>query len=310
MYFKPRIFISSTFSMLNIRAQIENFFKSVGAETMLYEKNLTPSIKPATYRQDIMEADFVIFILDQNYGTKTNTGKSGTHEEWEIALKTSIPKHVYIKLDSIKAKKDKELQKFIDDYITDEYISFYYYKTEQELMKRIKETTFTIAKEISLFKISQMKLDEQTIRKLAVNYDYHTALEYIRAMEELKHNQSLGMVDFIETSALSSLVSWWYHDRYVRQKIFIDNKINALFDQLLDKYKTYTDIHSNNFGAYSHRNILLKKSGWDLPVDRLKCETHGFDDRVLHEALKEFFVAYQEFKEYVIQLKSEFEIFY
>lgn len=49
MIFKPRIFISSTLSEnLKVRSKIENFFSSIGAEAMLYEKNLTPSVNTMT----------------------------------------------------------------------------------------------------------------------------------------------------------------------------------------------------------------------------------------------------------------------
>lgn len=52
MYFKPRIFISSTLKEnLGVRSEIEEFFSIVGAEVLLYEKNLTPSVTPMTYRK-------------------------------------------------------------------------------------------------------------------------------------------------------------------------------------------------------------------------------------------------------------------
>ena len=70
MIFRPRIFISSTLGEnLSIRKKLETFYKSIGAEPMLYETNLTPSVVPASYRTDILDADFIIFILKNQYGT-------------------------------------------------------------------------------------------------------------------------------------------------------------------------------------------------------------------------------------------------
>jgi hypothetical protein len=149
MIFKPRIFISSTIGEnLEIRDELQNFYTSIGAEALLYEKNLTPSTLPMTYRKDILDADFVIFIIKDDYGKPTDAGISGTHEEFQIVLSTSIPKHVYIKLKNGGSDlKKKSLKKFIAE-IEKEQISYYYFKDDKDLLKRIKETTFTIAKDI------------------------------------------------------------------------------------------------------------------------------------------------------------------
>lgn len=47
MIFRPKIFISSTFKEnKSLREDIHDFFVSVGAEPMLYEKEMTPSVIP------------------------------------------------------------------------------------------------------------------------------------------------------------------------------------------------------------------------------------------------------------------------
>ena len=79
MFFKPRIFISSLMkNKLELRTKIEKTLTEAGAECMLYEKNLTPSSDNNTYRNDIVDADFIVLILDNNYGAKTDWGISGT----------------------------------------------------------------------------------------------------------------------------------------------------------------------------------------------------------------------------------------
>ena len=70
MIFRPKIFISSTFGEnKKLRDQIRNYFYSVGAEPLLYEYELTPSIQPMTYRINLADADFMIMIVKDNYGT-------------------------------------------------------------------------------------------------------------------------------------------------------------------------------------------------------------------------------------------------
>ncbi|MBU3251553.1 DUF4062 domain-containing protein [Clostridium algidicarnis] len=161
MIFRPRIFISSTLSEnLNVRSEIETFFLSIGAEAMLYEKNLTPSVNIMTYRKDILDADFIIFTVKSQYGNRTEAGISGTHEELQIALEANIPKHVYIKLEDGESDA-KELIEEIDN----NKISYYYFKDDEGLLKRIKETTFTIAKEIMLKKVEDAQLPKVLLKR-------------------------------------------------------------------------------------------------------------------------------------------------
>lgn len=125
MSFKPRIFISSLLDgKLEIRSKIENFFISVGAEPILYEKNLTPSSSINTYRQDIVDSDFVIVILDENYGSVTESGLSGTEEEFNIAMSNRLKTHVYIR----NFKKEKKRGA----------------KAEREFINRIKKLEYHI----------------------------------------------------------------------------------------------------------------------------------------------------------------------
>jgi hypothetical protein len=113
MSFKPRIFISSTFDLINLRKKLSNFYISIGAEPLLYEENLTPSVNRSTYRQDILDADFTIFIFHKRYGSETDFGISGTHEEWLIANQNNIPSHVYIKFDNDEDSQKEEKLKLL-----------------------------------------------------------------------------------------------------------------------------------------------------------------------------------------------------
>ena len=128
MYFKPRIFVSSTMGdKLTLRNNIKGIFESAGAEVALYEKDLTPSTTPNTYREDILQTDFVVFIIDERYGAKTNLGLSGTEEEFNIVTGNHMPCHVYLK----QIEKTEEAEKF-ENLIKSKGISYFYYKDEKD----------------------------------------------------------------------------------------------------------------------------------------------------------------------------------
>jgi hypothetical protein len=311
MYFKPRIFISSTFDLLKIRDQVKQFFDSVGSETMLYEANLTPSMKPSTYRFDIQEADFVIFIFDERYGSKTDTGKSGTHEEWTIVSNTQIPKHVYVK-DS--PQKDEELQKFISEEINKKYVSFYFYKDDADLLAHIKQMTFTIARDISLHKVSQAKLEESVVRKLSVTCDYNKALELIRVMEEVRqlHNKSFGGVDFISTTVISDIIDPWvmyYRDN--DKRLFIDSELNRKFEIMLDQYRHFYECHIKNFtGSGSTSHVFLKSYNLEISISALHCYNNEYQPEELDRHLNDFLKSYADFKNFALAIKSDLDIYY
>lgn len=180
MIFKPRIFISSTFSEnLILRDQIKEFLYSVGAEPLLYERNLTPSTIPLVYRENMLDADFIILIIKEKYGTPTAEGLSGTHEEYKIACQKKIPTHVYLKSE-ITANSNP----LIED-IKSNNVSYYYFANDADLFSRLKETIFIIAREIMLVQIEKNSLPFSTLIRLTSNYDYKQALIIIKLVEEM-----------------------------------------------------------------------------------------------------------------------------
>ena len=295
MYFKPRIFISSTFEILNIRSKIKNFFDSVGIETLLYEKNLTPSINPATYRQDLLDADFVIFIFNEQYGTITNSGKSGTHEEWDIANKMNLPKHVYVKKSTTKKNIDPKLTKFISENLISNYISYYFYTDVNDLLRQMKNKTFTVAKEILLFKINKLEIEDSSIQKLAVNHDISIALKFIRGMEELFHYQSLQAIDLEKTTVVSDYFEHWAWYRQWSRNLFIDSKLNELFDTMLTKSNIFRTYHSRTHtfqsSSRSDHEIYLKSVNIEiLYFDLFSHQNVDYDK--LRKLIKELLSAY------------------
>ena len=244
MYFKPRIFISSTLEKnLSIREDIEKHFRACGAEPLLYETDLTPSANKYTYRSDILESDFVIFIIKDEYGKKTDSGLSGTHEELKIAFEGNIPNHVYIKHDD-DTSSEKTPSAKLKELIDENHISYYYFKNDKELLKRIKETTFTIAKEATLENITKKSLDKKTSLIVAMNYDYEQALGIIKIIEAILDQSN--RFDINETSlfmTLESLFDWINNN----VRIFIDKKLQNKIESLSNIWVNYADKHGNDY---------------------------------------------------------------
>ena len=95
---KSHVFVSSRLKLGKIRAQIKQILEESGFSAEIYESDSTPATEPATYLQDITQADFVIFVLDETYGTpRPSSGRSGVHEEWMRVRDHGIPNHVYLK---------------------------------------------------------------------------------------------------------------------------------------------------------------------------------------------------------------------
>lgn len=298
MIFKPRIFISSTLSEnLSIRTKIEKFFSEIGAEAMLYEKNLTPSVNTMTYRKDILDADFIIFIIKNQYGKRTEAGISGTHEELQIALDTNIPKHVYIKLND----GDSDAKELIEE-IDNNQISYYYFKDDNDLLKRIKETTFTIAKEIMLKKVEDSQLPKSSVRKICVKYDYEKAIEIIKIIESMKKVNRY--FDWIDSTLFDSFIEPIQMYRDGEKWIFNNGRIEDILNEMLSIYRQF-DNHSMDYTSRpgSHRNIKVQVLGEVIISDCSVCPSPKLSRDQYEDIIKKFFEKYEEFKEHIGNMK-------
>lgn len=301
MIFKPRIFISSTLNEnLNIRSEIEKFFSSIGAEVLLYEKNLTPSVNTMTYRKDILDADFIIFIIRNKYGVKTELGISGTHEEFQIAIETNIPKHIYIKLEEDE-RDANELIKEIDN----NQISYYCFKNDKDLLKRIKETTFTIAKEIMLKKVEDASLPKDSIKKISVKHDYNKAIEIIKIVEYMKRVNHSTEFDWIDSTLFNSFIEPIETYRKNEGWFFIDRKTEAVFDELLSIYNQFANQHRIDYTSIprTHRTIKVQILG-EVTISRCSvCSYPKLSYTQYEVIIRSFLEKYNEFREYVGRMR-------
>ena len=304
MQFKPRIFISSVLTLSKTRLKISDIFKLSGAEPILYEVNLTPSISNATYRQDIIDSDFVIFIFEEKYGTSTDSGKSGTHEEWEIVSNVTIPRHVYIKKSKLR---DKKLSTLIKGEINAKNVSYYYYKDEQDLLEHIQSSMFTIAKEIAINNIDNQRISKDVIYRLSFNSDYKDALIFINGFEDILELNRTSEVSFIKTDILNEYLEFWRYQLATNRQLFIDNKLNELFAEIINAGYRHFDYHATHSQPYEQFTVLLPRIPQQLQISWLKL-FESFDRTQLKKVTDPLLKTYRIFKKHVFAQKEKFEI--
>lgn len=308
MIFRPKIFISSTFKENEkVREQIRKYFYSVGAEPLLYEYELTPSIYPMTYRVNLLDADFMILIIKDDYGTKTNTGISGMHEEYRIAINNQIPLHVYLKKNS-SSELDKDKKKFIKE-LEENGVSYYYFNSDSDLLKRLKETTFTIAKEIMLNNIKNSKIPKDTIIKLAGNSDYDRAMQIITIIESMKNVAKIYKLDLIKSTIFSECLEYIVYQFSLARHYFINWKLDELLNNMLKIVTVYLEHLVRDFTATSNSHEYNIKILNTINVNSLsyhRCSDWQISD--YKESLESFFNEYEKFKEIVQNIRTEIDL--
>lgn len=307
MIFRPKIFISSTFKENEkVREQIRNYFYSVGAEPLLYERELTPSISPMTYRINLLDADFMILIIKDGYGTETETGMSGMHEEYRIAHNNKIPLHVYLKRNN-NVTIEKEENPLIEDLKKDG-ISYYYFYSDSDLLKRLKETTFTIAKEIMLNDITKSKIPKDSITKLAGNSDYDRAMQIVTIIESMKNVVKINDLDWITSSIFSECMECVIYEFSSLRHHFINWKLDDSLNSLLKISNEHIEHSGRDFtsnGNYREYpvKILSKVKACNLIYN--KCS--DWDIKDYRKSLEEFFKTYEEFVKLVQSMRTEID---
>lgn len=305
MLFRPRIFISSTFKEnKETREKLEEIFTNFGAEPLLYESTLTPSVLTLTYRQNVIDSDFIILILKQNYGTKTNSGLSGTHEEYRIAKLNKIPMHVYILNEEGKQEEgNPDVERFKKELGKDN-ISYYYYKNDDDLISRIQKTTFTIAKEIMLNDIQNVNLPSRDVARLVLEKDYCKAISIFKIIDKTLQMHQIGEVDFIKTNLFINMNEAIRLNYFHEKKVFIDSKLNEKFFSFLNEGSQISEIIANKTVVTGFRiKYVLDDEEQNLFNSKTVGDIEGLDKKI-----KEYFENYAELKQIIQEHKISYDI--
>ena len=223
----------------------------------MYEKNLTPSINAYTYRKDILEADFVIVILDEKYGSVTASGLSGTEEEYQLATRNKQNVHVYIKHSTEKVEKK---QKAFLEKIKKFGISYYLYKDDQDLLSRIQSSIMSISKEIAINKLSNNDLDSKIMTKIAFDHDYEYAIGLSSIYEEFK--KCAKTESYINTDIVSAFFEARYMWVVENPLLFNDIKMYELCLDALSQTDKFSEKHALDY-TYNYRACSRK---YQVPI--------------------------------------------
>ena len=308
MIFRPKIFISSTFKgNEKIRNQIRDYFYSVGAEPLLYEYDLTPSIQPMTYRINLADADFMIMIIKESYGTETESGLSGIHEEYKIAHNNNIPLHVYLKRESASFSDGID-NPLIEDLKKDG-ISYYYFDNDRDLLKRLKETTFTIAKEIMLKEVETSKIPKESIIRLAGNTDYLRAIQVISIIESMKETIEIYELDLITSNIFTACMECIGYEFASLRHHFINWKIDDALREMLNIANEYSSHFRRDFTSNGHyREYPIKVLNTVKVCHSLPNQSPEWTLEDYRNNMNIFFNAYEVFKKLVQNIKTEIDI--
>jgi hypothetical protein len=306
MYFKPRIFISSTLAgKLGLRKKLEQLFIDVGAEPLLYESSLTPSINPYTYRNDIKESDFVIFIIDDINGTPTSSGVSGTMEEIKIARELNKPNHTYIK----HCIKDGEMDE-IENSMKKAGVSFYYYENEAQLLKKIKSTIFTISREAAMSKVNEETFTFKKLVAMSYNTDYKQALDIIAINDRMYELEKNTMYDRIFSNLFIACTEPIILTTDASRINFINPILEGKLVKLCNIAKEYSNKHCNNFSSKKGSMEFSVPCIGTISVYSVSIDNHPFVDKEWYEnKLKEYDAAYEDFVSYIKNIKVFIDVY-
>lgn len=303
---KPHIFISSTFKLNEeIRLKLNDFYKQIGAEPMLYELNLTPSIIPLTYRNDLKAADFVILIDKENYGTPTDTGKSGIHEEYEIAKKNNIPMHVYMSKKEMERKERNNLSK----NVMDDKVSYFVFEDDETLLTRIKETTFEIAKAIYFREFNKNhSIPDDEIKSMALKSDFKKAQDIVKIIDHMSGYGKDSFDVFYNTTLFIDVVEKVYYQLKTKEEYFIDRFLQ-------DTSSRVANLGYQIIDNLAHDSIIDKElKEIDFPViGRLKIFSAEWVNHPMNTIedynfwFSDFFEIYQSFKKLVIEMRNKID---
>ena len=307
MFFKPRIFISS---LLQMREEIKAVIEGCGATALLYEKDLTPSINAYTYRKDILDADFIIVILDEKYGATTSSGMSGTEEEYNLATENKQNVHVYIK-NTKESDLDEKQNDFLNK-IKKSGASYYIYEDESDLIKRIKESVMSIAKEIAVSKLSKNDIDEKTLKKIAFEHDYEIAIGIAAIYQTFRKILDEEFVDYLYSDIALEFFDSIYYWVKSNTLLFNDHEFYSLCLNALTTIKEFIHKHAMDFTTTTRvRNYFVPKKG---NIEIISCKANNPRESIdidwYQTKMREFYTKFNAFIEYIKNKKYDLDTYF
>ena len=213
---KPNVFVSSTcFDLSQIRTDIEETIEKIGFNPILSDRGSFP-VNP---NEELItncinnvsnNADILILIIGNRYGSKSETGKSITNIEYDTARRLGIPIYVFIKkevlnyLEVWKSNRDGDFSKQVDTTDIFEFVS----KIREE--DKIWSFEFTNAQDISNIFITQIAFRFKELLDFNKQFNSEHILAIwdqisSKAKKILIHQDAVYEIDFFRQVLLDEL---------------------------------------------------------------------------------------------------------
>lgn len=187
---------------------------------------------PATYLDDITQADFVLFMLDESYGTpRPSSGRSGVHEEWIRVREVGIPSHVYVKRRT-GSQLDPRQMKFIESELEASEISPYRYSSTTDLLRQVRLSITQLALAIARSGRYRRRMDPLSVIADVVEHDHEAMVGWGRALSQLLDIDDLLSPQFV-TDAWAQMSDMFPEFTPDWTRPFLDGRSQSLFAEFL-----------------------------------------------------------------------------
>lgn len=112
-----RVFVSSVMTMTDERAAAIGAIEGIGATAVAWEKQIAPAPVPpeAAWLGGVESSTILLALLSTEYGTRTHTGNSATHEEFLRAEALGLDRRVYVDGNVGPGSRDGALERWLAD---------------------------------------------------------------------------------------------------------------------------------------------------------------------------------------------------
>lgn len=204
------------------------------------------------------------------------------------------------KFDSDSKKENPDLQKFLDE-LNNDGVSYYFYKSNEDLLSRIQATIFTIAKEIMIYSIESIELPDNNVAKISSNKDYSKAIEIFKIINKALDYSSFGEIDFVSTTLFLDMHELIDFDFAKNKSVFIDSKLDDEFKKIHEFGKSIAlDICNSSIRDNWRCKIILGKEDSNLFASKYNDSN---DIERITKNIHEYFKKYNKFKSLVQQHK-------
>lgn len=342
---KLNIFVSSTcYDLSQLRTNIYDFIKDSGHNPILSEFNSFPVSPDLNAVENCIKnvkenADILVLVVGNRYGSVIETGKSITNTEFLTAKQKGIPVFCFIDKSALNAlnfwkdNKDadftsfvdnKKIFEFIDDIRTKKNIWVFPFEQSKEIIETLKIQLSYLFKESlkvksildkNIDEFFKLKVSEKCLKILIEKNDfyefeflYQTFIDEIEKKEFLKNDIEYSILvepkHFIND--IQELTSWG--SNRLKTVMSIVSNINNLFIALIkfiNEHGKPSDLKGLYYTSIKYAQIFEQLLNWMIEVKSTHI-TEEFSDLKIHLA-EMVSDAVEQLWNYPYEIKSQIE---